>query len=195
LLTGKKGNIIGLTEVRKMSAADYSFLIIKEDNKLMKQLDSSIYSYEESKLTQLTEHGIDDVQITSHRFCAHGKNQELLCSGHKLNTAYLKAGGAFSCFIKPSDNKLSCWGAKNFKQVEVPAEFEQNTLFVSTGSMHVCGVQGNGSIKCWGSNDRRQTSVPKDLQMPDSAKLVEAGGEQTCAITAAGKLVCWGCNQ
>lgn len=138
------------------------------------------------------------MQISNKRFCVQGNNLSLYCSGHQFKPEGLQAGGNFSCFIKPNENRLYCWGpereADKLRLTSIPQVFDADTQGVALGSDHICGIDGLGSLQCWGNNDRRQCEVPAPLRGAGTVAQADAGAEQTCAVSLAGELLCWGSN-
>ncbi len=73
------------------------------------------------------------------------------------------AGAFHSCAIKGSGfNNAYCWGADWYGMATPPTgEF----IKVTTGFIHSCGIESDGSISCWGDTGQGQGNVPSSLGM------------------------------
>jgi alpha-tubulin suppressor-like RCC1 family protein len=60
---------------------------------------------------------------------------------------------------------------------------------VSTGGLHTCGLETDGTPACWGSNAEGQ-SAPS----AGTFTQVTAGDNHTCGVKTDGAFVCWGSN-
>ncbi len=58
---------------------------------------------------------------------------------------------------------------------------------ISTGLMHTCGLDPDGTVICWGDDSYGQSSAPEGRFTS-----VEAGGYHSCGIRGSGELECWG---
>ncbi len=134
----------------------------------------------------------------------------------------LAAGGNVTCaVIDGSPRELYCWGDNGSEQLAGSAATSQsdipvliasidNPTQVAVGSLHVCAVEADGTIKCWGQNDNGQlgtgTFSPQPVAIPTAvvglpagyrALDLELGYLQTCALVEAGStrgVYCWGAN-
>lgn len=82
--------------------------------------------------------------------------------------------------------------------IPLPAKFTA----ISAGTLHSCGLVGDGAAYCWGYNERGQIGDGSHSDRTTPAPVfgalrfteVEGGGQHTCGLTSAGKLYCWGLN-
>jgi alpha-tubulin suppressor-like RCC1 family protein len=78
---------------------------------------------------------------------------------HAYNFSQVSLGSHHACGIVQSDSfstpgGILCWGANDSGQTDPISE----TIQVSAGGFHTCGLIADGSIKCWGNNDYGQSS-------------------------------------
>ncbi len=92
----------------------------------------------------------------------------------RVGTGYgwksVSAGGAHTCGIKGSTNRLYCWGDNQHGQSVTASEealFTAPQLYAGswkaqdTGHRHSCAIGGDGKLTCWGVPD-----VPPDCPAP-----------------------------
>ncbi|MEE8477878.1 MAG: Ig-like domain-containing protein, partial [Gemmatimonadales bacterium] len=121
----------------------------------------------------------------------------------------VRANGSFTCG-NTTEALVFCWG-ENF-QGELgdpvhPGGYGPRMVVgptrvrsVTTGALHACSLEENGTAMCWGSGSsgqlgadgflgsHRPSRVASDLPFRD----VDAGNAHTCGITTGGVAFCWG---
>ena len=65
----------------------------------------------------------------------------------------------------------------------------EDSVPISAGGSHTCGVKEDGTMACWGSNDNGQTSLPN---ADATFYTVSAGGFHSCGIRTDYTADCWG---
>lgn len=129
------------------------------------------------------------------------------------NFVQVSAGDFFACGLKP-DGSAWCWGNDDDGALGngavLTADQGNPTLVdgggvwtqITTGWLHACGIQTDGSLWCWGSDAEGQlrtvsgpTSSPALVSEPGPWVYVAAGEKTTCAIKTDGSLWCWGSNE
>lgn len=128
-------------------------------------------------------------------------------------------GGFHACVSLGT--QASCWGYNDYGElgdatastshVPVQVKFPGSIVTIAGGSVHTCGVGGNGQIKCWGENsdgrfgngtqdsfaepriaDNTSVSTDATTRLPAPLEL-SVGGGHVCAIVAS-SVYCWGNN-
>jgi alpha-tubulin suppressor-like RCC1 family protein len=119
---------------------------------------------------------------------------------------------------------LDCWGSNQYGEVGPSGGTCQSTgcrtypsaltaigttaVAAAIGYLHVCVLQGDGSVWCWGQNVGQlgngtiATMAPFALPTPapvaalgTGARAITAGTQHTCAIAVDGNAYCWGMNE
>jgi|EP00802_Teleaulax_amphioxeia_P005114 hypothetical protein len=92
----------------------------------------------------------------------------------------------YTCTV-PSNKTVVCWGADNYKQIQMPVSSTWREL--DSGWYHSCGVTDDGTAHCWGNDNYGQATVP-----PHSRKWaqVAAGGSHSCGLDQDRYITCWG---
>lgn len=113
----------------------------------------------------------------------------------------------------------SCWGSNLYGELgdgnadtthlPVQVKFPGDVVEIAAGSVHTCGVSGNGQIKCWGENpdgrfgngtedsnpeprlaDNTSVSTDATTRLPTPTALAVGGGH-VCALVST-QVYCWG---
>ena len=65
--------------------------------------------------------------------------------------------------------------------------FPSETVALSVGHSHACGLKSDGSVECWGESWLGQSIPPGG-----TFAALSAGDEHTCGLRHDGSAVCWG---
>ncbi len=130
--------------------------------------------------------------------------------------ADLSVGRLTTCGV--SDTGVGyCWGRNQYGAVgaaRIPADafvFLPNPVdgghvfkSISTGWLHSCGVDVDGTAYCWGNNEYGQLGIgatdtsSRNVPTAVSGNLkfieISSGSRYTCGLTTAGDAYCWGAN-
>lgn len=199
-------SVIGITEVKKISASDTHTCAIAG-------IDSAVYCWGSNDSGQLgisTEYSSSLVPEI-----AHGYRSPTLTKAIDVST-----GNKHACALR-DEGPLICWGSQlngrlgngvvseNVKAFPVIVRsYEngqpvENAVQVVSGVAHSCVLQYDEHVKCWGSNAYGQlgdNSAEQELsraqEVPglDGIKQISAGFYHTCALSKVGKVYCWGDN-
>jgi alpha-tubulin suppressor-like RCC1 family protein len=120
------------------------------------------------------------------------------------------AGGEHTCGVTMGA-RLFCWGSNTAGQLgsstagsrsERPVAVTEGAQFVaaSSGAMHTCAIDTDGTLYCWGGNARGQVgngtrtnqSAPVAIAPERTFSEVSAGAAHTCAVTSDSRAFCWG---
>ncbi len=129
-----------------------------------------------------------------------------------LSFVSASVGGNHTCGVT-TDGTAYCWGANHRGQLGIGSTSDLATpptavagdiefTAVSTGSVHSCGVTGNGEAYCWGNNfygqlgDGTETNrtVPTRVGGGVLFAGISAGAEHTCGLATDQMVYCWGKN-
>ena len=158
--------------------------------------------------------GIPPINITSHT--------PVLVSG--INNAVAISSGSersSTCAIL-ADGTVKCWGllthklSKRFSFYHIISEELRaavnptpvtvpgitGAVQVSIGSLHICFLIKDGTVKCQGDNQRSQlgrisgkrSDTPVSILGLVQATQISAGVDHTCALRTDGTIRCWGDN-
>jgi alpha-tubulin suppressor-like RCC1 family protein len=164
--------------------------------------------------------GTTSAQITVSPYVptvAPGQTQQFIATSKSLmplqGVKSVAAGSAETCVLM-LDSTVKCWGANWNGELGNPTTTQSSVVplevmglnhvtALAAGSMHVCALISDGTVKCWGYNGQGQlgngtftdTSTPtpvKNLTGPVVG--ITAGQQHTCAILSGGNVQCWGSN-
>ena len=83
---------------------------------------------------------------------------------------------------------LSNTGVYNLKYTY--QNISNNSITISAGYQHTCGIKEDGTVECWGRDDNDQSSPPPGARF----RSVSAGSQHTCGIKEDSTVECWGSN-
>lgn len=98
-------------------------------------------------------------------------------------------GEYHSCLID-SSGEVSCWGANDFGETDVPS-LNGPAVEIDTEYSRNCIVTKSGTVTCWGYNEHGLNDVPLTL---GRVVHVSVGGYHTCVVLESGQVSCWGEN-
>jgi alpha-tubulin suppressor-like RCC1 family protein len=135
----------------------------------------------------------------------------------------MAVGGNFACALI-SDGTVRCWGANKYGQLGLgtadttahptpaPVPGLTNVISIAAGTLHVCAVMSDHTLRCWGQNNDGELGIgttdntAHPTPMPVCAtgsgascvaltnvNKVAAGSFNTCAIVGQ-TVKCWGDN-
>lgn len=193
----------GISNIKTI-AAGYSFTCATTE-------DTKVYCWGDNTYGQIGVAASPDAPVVEPKL--------LTLSGAEAVTT----GGFHTCVSLGT--KASCWGLNDYGELgdaaaattEKPVQVKAvgDMVQIEAGSVHTCGVGGNGQTKCWGVNDDGRfgngttdpfgeprgadnTSVSTDantrLPAPES---LSVGGGHVCALASvagAKSVFCWGNN-
>lgn len=143
----------------------------------------------------------------------------------------IKAGNMFTC-VRFANGGVKCWGFNGYGQLgngnttalgDNANEMGDNLPYIdlgtgrtakkiAVGSMHVCAILDNDTVKCWGWNNEGQLGLGDTNNRGDTAnemgdnlpainfgtgrtvKSIALGKNHACAVLDNNTLKCWGSN-
>lgn len=90
---------------------------------------------------------------------------------------------------------LVCWGGfDSWNDPAAAAPEDVDFRSISLGTLHACGLDGDGHVHCFGPASADVVDVPPELVAAELVA-VAAGHDYTCGVRADdGSLACWGVN-
>ena len=162
---------------------------------------------------------IERIDQWSDRISSHTHGMAIVDDMESHIPVDLDLGGSHSCYISSNnfnycqgDNAQGQLGDNSVTTRVTPSKikyFEQPLKSISTGALHTCGIDYDGSLYCWGQNsngqvgigtttakytDRQEVTVEANGLEHNRALQVSANGGHTCALFDDLELYCWGYN-